>query len=331
MTIQLNLWILGETLPKVIAFSFKLFEHKKFAEGYARFNALKNTNPKLKTQLAIGGWNEGSKRFSNMVLTKTSRKIFIESALKYLKTYGFDGIDLDWEYPTRREGRPEDKNNVSLLLKEMREEFDKHGYILTMAVVSGVFNVESMYEVSSLSRYLDYILVMAYDMHSSTDNRTGENSPLRSNDTVNVEYGVKSWISKGAKPSKIVLGIGAYGKSFTLADRNDHGIGAASIGPGQPGPYSKAKGTLYHYEVLELIRRSGWTREWSNEQVVPFAYDNDQWVGYDDVESVATKVDFAKNQGLGGLMLWSVDMDDPRGIAGEKFPLTRAIISQLEP
>ncbi|KAK4878741.1 hypothetical protein RN001_011247 [Aquatica leii] len=299
-------------------------------EGYLKFNALKNTNPTLKTLLGIGGWSEGSERFSAMVRTKKTRRVFIQSVLEFLKTYGFDGIDLDWEYPTRRGGKPEDKTNLSLLLKELRKEFDEHGYLLTMAVISGAGSIDSIYEVSSLSKFLDYILLMTYDMHSSANGRTGENAPLRSNDSFNVEFSTKSWIQKGANRAKIILGIPTYGKSFTLTDHKNHGIGAPTKGPGLPGPYSKSNGTLYYFEILQFIKTLGWVREWSDEQLVPFSYNGDQWVGYDDVESVAKKVDFVVDQRLGGIMLWSIDMDDPRGLVGPKFPLTQAIKAKLK-
>lgn len=80
-----------------------------FADGYKKFTGLKSKNPHLKTLLAIGGWNEGSVKYSNMVSTKSSRATFLKSCLDFMKKYNFDGIDLDWEYPSQRGGRPEDK------------------------------------------------------------------------------------------------------------------------------------------------------------------------------------------------------------------------------
>ena len=70
--------------------------------GYGRFASLKTYNKDLKTMLAIGGWNEGSRRFSPMVEDPARRQVFIKSALRFLRQYNFDGIDLDWEYPTLR-------------------------------------------------------------------------------------------------------------------------------------------------------------------------------------------------------------------------------------
>ena len=68
--------------------------------------------------LAIGGWNEGSKRFSPLVANPDRRQVFIKSALRFLRQYNFDGLDLDWEYPTQRQGgRPEDRLNYATLIQ----------------------------------------------------------------------------------------------------------------------------------------------------------------------------------------------------------------------
>ena len=89
---------------------------KCFVCRYDKVNNLKAGNPELKTLLATGGWNAGSVPFSDMVSTKASRKQFINSTLHFLRKRNFDGLDMDWEYPARRGGKPEDKANLVLLL-----------------------------------------------------------------------------------------------------------------------------------------------------------------------------------------------------------------------
>jgi chitinase len=74
-------------------------------------------NPNLKTLLATGGWNAGSKVYSDMVYDVTLRKKFARTSVDFLRKYGFDGLDLDWEYPALRGGRSEDKVNFIELIK----------------------------------------------------------------------------------------------------------------------------------------------------------------------------------------------------------------------
>jgi len=86
--------------------------------GYSKFNGLKAYNKDLKTLLAIGGWNEGSNRFSKLVADPDMRHNLVKSAISYLRQHKFDGLDLDWEYPASRDGsKPADRANYALLVK----------------------------------------------------------------------------------------------------------------------------------------------------------------------------------------------------------------------
>jgi len=69
--------------------------------GFKKATDLKYSFPKLKVSVAIGGWNEGSEKYSKMASDSSKRSAFVESAVQFLKKYNFDGLDLDWEYPGR--------------------------------------------------------------------------------------------------------------------------------------------------------------------------------------------------------------------------------------
>ena len=84
---------------------------------YDRFNKLKNTNPSLKTLLAIGGWNMASAPFTRMVATASGRQEFATSTVKFLRDHNFDGLDLDWEYPANRGSPPGDRQKYGQLLE----------------------------------------------------------------------------------------------------------------------------------------------------------------------------------------------------------------------
>lgn len=92
--------------------------------GYAKFTGLKTYNKNLKTMLAIGGWNEGSSRFSPMVADPKRRKEFVKNSVKFLRQNHFDGLDLDWEYPAFRDGgKPRDRNNYADLVQVLHRSF----------------------------------------------------------------------------------------------------------------------------------------------------------------------------------------------------------------
>ena len=84
---------------------------------YERFNNLKQQNPSVKTLLAVGGWNLGSAPFTRMVATDASRREFATTTVQFLKKNGFDGLDVDWEYPANRGSPAADRDRYTELLK----------------------------------------------------------------------------------------------------------------------------------------------------------------------------------------------------------------------
>ena len=130
--------------------------------------------------IAIGGWNEGAKKYSDMALNKESRKTFVESVVEFLVQHGFDGLDLDWEYPgdTERGGRWADKMKYAMLVEELKEAFKENKWLLSAAVPAPKFRVESGFDVAKIAKSLDFINVMTYDLHGSWDKFADHHSPL---------------------------------------------------------------------------------------------------------------------------------------------------------
>ncbi|KAJ9583635.1 hypothetical protein L9F63_022016, partial [Diploptera punctata] len=301
-----------------------------------RFNDLKQKNPSLKVMAAAGGWNAGSYSFSTVVSSDSLIDKLVQSVLSFLETYGYDGFDLDWEYPTLRGGAAGDKSNFIKLLQKLQAAFQPKGYILSAAVSAGEATIDPAYDIPSMNQYLNFINVMTYDLHGSWDPVTGENAPLYagptdttdSAKTLNVDTAIQYWISKGASKEKINLGMGTYGRSFTLQSASSSDVGAAITGPGTAGPYTREAGTLGFNEICE--QKSQWTEHWNDAQQVPYATNGNQWVGYDNVRSITIKCDYIKSQGLGGGMIWSLETDDFLGKCGQgNNPLLTAIHSSL--
>ncbi|XP_046404203.1 chitinase-3-like protein 1 [Ischnura elegans] len=298
-----------------------------------RFNALKSRNPSLKTIMAIGGWNQGSATFSRVVNNAALRRKFVDNIVAFVKQYGFDGFDLDWEYPVQRGGSPNDKTAFSDLIKELRAEFDKYGFSLSAAVPASKTSVETSYDVVALGRYLDFINIMTYDLHGSWDPVTGHNAPLyaRSNEIgfathLNDHASIQHWIEKGVPRQKLILGVPSYGRTWTLRSTSNTGIGAPASGPGNPGRFTSEAGMIGYNELCVAIKNEGWEVHWDEEQKVPYAVKGNQWASYDNLESIKIKAEYALKEQLGGVMLWSLETDDFHGYCdGIKFPILNTI------
>ncbi|KAI8036931.1 chitinase-3-like protein 1 [Drosophila gunungcola] len=302
------------------------------------FNALKLKNPVLKTLVAVGGWNEGSKRFSIVAGDPVKRAKFVDDVVRFLQRHGFDGLDLDWEYPDQRHSlQNEDRSNYITFLKELKEGLEPFGFMLSAAVGSAQFSAEISYDIPAIVPYLDLINVMAYDLHGPWDDVVGINAPLyaaasdASDSTgrkqqLNVDAIVKYWLLAGAPPEKLVLGVPFYGRAFTLTTAEGNQPGSPHIGKGIAGNYSREPGVLGYNELCELMQQEEWTQKWESEQQVPYAFRQRQWVGYEDARSLSLKAQYVMDHHLAGIMIWSLESDDFRGTCGQQsYPLLHEI------
>ncbi|XP_077555344.1 chitinase-3-like protein 1 isoform X2 [Haemaphysalis longicornis] len=305
---------------------------------YEKVNRLKETHPHLKTLLAVGGWNEGSAKYSQMASTPAGRQRFAQSAAAFLDKHGFDGLDLDWEYPAARGGVPQDKQNYVLLLQELRSVLEPRGRLLTAAVAAVGATPDAAYDVPAITRHLDYASVMAYDFYEPWNNSTGHCSPLGSREngseeekSLNVESAMKKWLGNGADPAKLVLGLPMYGLTFTLANASNSGFLAPTTGPGPAGPVTGEAGYLGYNEICTQLQTSEkWKITREPHVVAPVAVSGNVWISYDDAISLTAKVQLAHSLGLAGVMAWSIETDDFSGACGGgKNPLLRAIRDAL--
>ena len=313
-----------------------------FNDGtYDRIMKHKEKNPELKVLLAVGGWAFGSKPFRELTENIFRMNGFVYDAIEFLRRYNFDGLDIDWEYPRGAD----DRASFVSLIKELRLAFEgehksagKPKLLLTAAVPASFEAIAAGYDVPELAKYLDYINVMTYDFHGQWEDAVGHNSPLFPLNSatgvqkkLTVDFAAKEWARQGAPLEKLIIGMPVYGRTFKLADKQKFDIGAETLGGGKAGKYTGEEGFLSYYEICDFLHEENTTLVWDNEQQVPFAYRDTEWVGFDDERSLRTKISWLKTEGFGGIMVWSVDLDDFRGYCGTgKYPLLKAMQKELD-
>lgn len=258
----------------------------------------------VRVVLSIGGW--GVDGFSDAVLTAESRKIFIDSILDAIKAYEFDGIDLDWEYPAVGAAgikyRPEDKVNFTYFCQELRAAFNayKPDLLLTAAVPGGS---PSLYEVKKLNTCLNYLHLMSYDLSKS--GITSHHSALypSSNTISSASQAVNAYANAGFEKSRMTIGCAFYGYKSTVVnpDATTNGMNVANTTP---------RGTISYTNIVNTLLSTGKFTEYYDEIAMAYwLYDGTTFVSYENIKSINHKCDYAKVEGLAGVMFWDYNND----------------------
>jgi len=293
--------------------------------NFAELARLKQRYPHLKLLVSIGGWT-GSGKFSDAALTDSSRRLFTESAIDVFirqRAGLFDGLDIDWEFPVAggmkgNVERPVDKENFTLLLAELRRQLDAQGasdgrrYELAIAASARPSEIANV-EVARIVPLLDFINVMTYDYHSGS-RRTGFNSPLYAakgdpTPALNVDVTIRAFLDAGVPANKLLVGIPFYGRAYGGVPSINDGLFQPTSG--RPANWRERDGD---WNVLSQTRLKDpkYVRHWESSSRVPWLYDSTTrtWVSYDDPQSVAEKVRYVRERGLGGVVIWELGGDD---------------------
>jgi GH18 family chitinase len=290
---------------------------KNDARNFQALNSLKARNPKLKVLVSVGGWT-WSGQFSDVALTKDSRRKFVDSAVAFLERYKLDGLDVDWEFPGQ-EGlhnvnRPQDKENCTALMADLRAALDKAGqkagkrFLLTMAVQAADEWLEHT-EMGKVAESLDFANLMAYDQFEPDgDAITGHHAPLFTHPAnpkhLSAAIAVSHFIAAGVPPAKIVLGVPFYGHAWGQVPATEHGLY-------QPGKDTKQRIAESFEMIDKLENKDGFVHYWDDISKAPFLYNADKllFISYDDQESIRLKGRYVSDRGLGGVMFWEYSGD----------------------
>lgn len=289
---------------------------------FGQLRNLKKQYPHIKTLISIGGW-AGSQNFCAVAAESEKRERFAKSACDFILRHGFDGIDIDWEFPVSGgDNIPhsrDDGKNYLLLLQCLRntldkcEKIDNKKYLITVAAAGFKAFAENT-DIAALSQPLDFINLMTYDVNGSWDNVTGFNAPLRqspydttANAAAAVENTVNAYISCGVKPEKLNLGLGFYARCW-------HNVKDANNGLYQPGTAPQKTGYLngtWEGAVMDIwdinenyIGKNGFKEYYDRYAEAPYLFNGSVFICYENERSITAKTDFAVKKGLGGVMFW---------------------------
>lgn len=297
--------------------------------NYHQLQLLKQAHPNLEILISIGGWTLSGK-FSDVALTSASRAKFAASCVQFCNKYGFDGVDLDWEYPVSgglasNTYRPEDSHNYALLTQEIRRQFNaadaldgKHR-LITIAAPAGYDKIAN-FEMAAMSPSLDWMNIMAYDYHGSWENTTNHQAALYGNpndpsplrDSYTIASTVDALLQAGVPADKLVLGAPIYGRSWQGVGPTNNGLFQHASGAGS-GTWEK--GSVDYADLLNKTKTqpSVYSVYWDDVAQVPYVYaptvEGGWFSTFENTRSLELKIDYLLSKGLGGMMFWETSGD----------------------
>lgn len=298
--------------------------------NFAALQQLKQLHPNLKVLISLAG----AGGFSAAASTASGRQTMVANCIDLfingnvaqgISAAGvFDGIDIDWEFPTAA-----DTQNATLLMQEFRKQLDALGkankkhYLLTMFGPAGQQNFSNI-QLAQVAQQIDFYNVQGYDFHGTWETSTNHASPLFDDkhdpvagENFYIEYTIRSYLEAGVPAKKLVLGIPTYARGWTGVPSSDNGLYQTSTGPAPfpPADYLQTPGVITY---LTLTGLTGYARHFDYRRIAVWLYDpNSQtfW-SYDDPVTVWLKTAYVRTRvpgGLGGTFVWALKDDDANG------------------
>lgn len=261
----------------------------------------------MKTMLSIGGWT-WSTNFPVAASTEAGRLAFAQSSVALMKDWGFDGIDVDWEYPADER----EADNFALLLAAVRDELDRYAaqhaqgyrFLLTIASPAGRAQYEKL-DLKRISGIVDTFNLMAYDYSGPWSNAAHQanlyaNAANLAATPFSTDAAIAAYLEAGVPASQIALGMPLYGRAFQGTDGLGKPFAHVGVGSWENG--------VWDYKALP---RPGATVILDDVAVGSFSYEDQSrtLVSYDTPDVVKRKVSYIKAKGLAGSMFWEASGD----------------------
>jgi len=282
-------------------------ESESISNGASIIELAKKQNTKV--LLSIGGW-ETSNNFPQVSADPQKRANFAHWCVMHIKNYGFEGIDIDWEFPgyKKHNGTPNDRENFTILLQQIRDSLNVYGnksgksLLLTASLPAAAVHLLDM-EVEKIGSIVDYINIMTYDLYGSWGKISNHNSalyaPVEGDPGRCLDGAFKLYHETHNVPAeKITLCAAFFGYSYA----NCTEIYGEHQGPDTT--LFKAGQDILYRDIAEKMDL--FDSFWDSTARAPYliSKSNSTLISLDDEESVALKAEYVINKNAGGIIIW---------------------------
>ncbi|MCS7035790.1 MAG: glycoside hydrolase family 18 protein [Saprospiraceae bacterium] len=272
---------------------------------------------RVRLMVSVGGWAH-SKHFPTVAADPVKRARFAADCARAIELYHLDGIDLDWEYPgdSARNGSPNDRNNFTALLREVRNALDalrpqlRRDLMLTIACGAAPKHLAAI-DWQQTHRLVNAIHLMTYSFYGQWDVVSNHNAPLfpPANATqagYSCAEAVQTLLDYGVPPAKINLGLAFYGRSYRT--EGTPGLHVQTSGQPDSERFARNSVTPLYYEITRHLQHGTYSYHWDDTAQAPYLLGtaHPSFVSFDDERSIALKAQYARLRKLRGAVIWDI-------------------------
>lgn len=276
----------------------------KHLTNIERIKEIRKINPRLKIYLTLASGETCS--FGEVTRTAQDLEVLVDSIITHVIEWDFDGVDIDWEYPSGEEER----HNHTILLKALREALDnisKEKHIgLSIAAGSKTWYFE-ITELEQSVQYLDYVNLMTYDINAGEHTTMHHSCPTKMNTDIvkegSTEENIELFIKRGVPKEKLIIGAAFYSRQWKNVEDKNNGLHSYAGTPSDYGPG-------YTQLIKEYVDKKGYTRHWDEDAHAPYLFNGNNFITYEDEASLKYKCYLVKKWGIAGIMAWEYSYDE---------------------
>ncbi|XP_049526627.1 endochitinase-like isoform X18 [Dermacentor silvarum] len=297
---------------------------------FAQLRGLKDRNPKLKLLLAVGGPHDPVEKYWQLFPEVHLWKDMTESLAQWLNTYDFDGVVLDFfsgSASLQDSTRSWDNARyIHPFVRQINYGLTEHRKNWTITFTLPVFDstTHHLFDIEKLTQEVNFFLVKTSDCLEFP--KGAFLNVTRTMDMTDIDR-AELIVEKGAPRQRIVLDIPLSGRTYTAVAATSSGV--HTVFPGHSGPYTKLQGFLAFFELCSHIK-NGWKRERFGEEACSFLKQADEYVAYEDDDSIRRKARMVMGRQYRGAAVRSVDLGDYTGSCEQKSHLLKALRSTLD-
>lgn len=270
----------------------------------SRMAEIRRINPQVKLVLTAASGSEGG--FPLAIQSPETLEQCVKSLVDLVRRYDFDGLDIDWEFPSNEQ----EKYGHTALMAELRRQLDGIGDGKKRQLSIAAGSKEWYFEITDLTnavQYLDYVNLMTYDVNAAnhyTVHHTCTYPMATDKETQgSVKENVEVFIKNGVPAEKLIVGAAFYSRQWKNVTNENNGLFAFAGTESDYGPG-------YTQLMNEYLNNGDFIRYWDNDAKAPYLFNGDTFITYDDKESLRYKCDYVKKAQIAGIMIWEYSYDE---------------------